>query len=162
MTTVAKLLENIKRGALADKKVKSPGPAYDALCAVFPPKSIIGRREYGVAVNVATQVAEHLARPETRPTSLRGQLFEYLETLGVLIEKYERERFPLAGKGITGAEMLKHLMEEHGIRQVDLKRELGGQSIVSAVLSGRRKLNTRQIAALSHKFHVSPSVFFDS
>lgn len=44
-------------------------------------------------------------------------------------------------------------MEQHGLRQSDLP-ELGPQSVVSAVLSGKRALNLRQVKALAARFHV--------
>lgn len=162
MNTMTKLLEDIRQEVLEDKKMKSPGPAYDSLCALFPLKAIEGRHEHGLAVEVAAKVTEYLISSKAKPAELRAQLSAYLEALGVQIEKYELEHFPAAGKGVSGAEILKYLMEEHGIKQIELKKELGGQSIVSSILSGKRKLNARQIAALAGKFHVSPSVFFDS
>ncbi len=55
--------------------------------------------------------------------------------------------------------LIPHLMEEHNLKQSDLAEELGGQSIVSAILNGKRKLNTRQVKVLSKRFNVSPAVF---
>jgi HTH-type transcriptional regulator / antitoxin HigA len=49
-------------------------------------------------------------------------------------------------------------MEEHDLKQSDLK-ELGSQGIVSEILSGQRRLNVRQIKALSKRFNVSPATF---
>ena len=50
-------------------------------------------------------------------------------------------------------------MEEHGLSQSELP-EVGSQGVVSEVLNGKRELNTRQIEALSLRFHLSPAVFF--
>jgi HTH-type transcriptional regulator/antitoxin HigA len=44
-------------------------------------------------------------------------------------------------------------MEQHGLRQRDLP-EVGAQSVVSAVLSGKRSLNLRQARALALRFQV--------
>jgi len=55
--------------------------------------------------------------------------------------------------------VLAYLMEEHGLKQTDLAAELGGQSIVSAILNGKRELNARQAKALGKRFKVSPAVF---
>jgi HTH-type transcriptional regulator / antitoxin HigA len=41
-----------------------------------------------------------------------------------------------------------------------LARDLGGESMVSEVLSGKRKLNAGQIEQLSRRFRVSRAVFF--
>jgi HTH-type transcriptional regulator/antitoxin HigA len=59
---------------------------------------------------------------------------------------------------IKGADSLRFLMEEHGLRQSDLP-EVGSQGVVSEILEGKRELNVRQIRALSRRFGVSPSVF---
>lgn len=53
----------------------------------------------------------------------------------------------------TPATRLAFLMEQHGLRQCDLP-EVGAQSVVSAVLSGKRDLNLRQIQALAKRFGV--------
>ncbi len=58
------------------------------------------------------------------------------------------------------AEVLKFLLEQHGLKQRDIAADLGGESVVSEVLSGRRKLNTTHIERLSNRFHVSPEIFF--
>jgi HTH-type transcriptional regulator / antitoxin HigA len=46
------------------------------------------------------------------------------------------------------------------VQQRDIAAELGSESTVSRVLSGKRQLNRHHIARLSRRFHVSPSVFF--
>ena len=58
----------------------------------------------------------------------------------------------------SGAEVLRFLMEEHGLTQSDLP-EVGSQDVVSEILSGKRELNVRQIRALAERFGVSSSVF---
>ncbi len=69
----------------------------------------------------------------------------------MLIEAYDREhhRLPEA----SGIDVLRFLMEEHGLAQKDLP-EIGGQGVVSEVLAGRRRLNLRQIQALAARFGV--------
>jgi HTH-type transcriptional regulator/antitoxin HigA len=49
-------------------------------------------------------------------------------------------------------------MEEQGLKQADLP-EIGSQGVVSEILSGKRKLNLRQVRLLSERFTVSPAVF---
>ena len=79
-----------------------------------------------------------------------------IDTLGTLIKDYENSHIPEPEADPLAN--LKYLMIEHGIKQNDLK-ELGSQGVVSEILSGKRKLNIRQIRALSKRFHVSPMVF---
>lgn len=55
--------------------------------------------------------------------------------------------------------MLRFFMEEHQLTHSNLP-ELGSQSVVSEILSGKKALNTRQVRALAQRFHVSPTVFY--
>jgi HTH-type transcriptional regulator/antitoxin HigA len=56
--------------------------------------------------------------------------------------------------------VLRFLLSQHGLKQRDIAAELGGESVVSEVLSGRRRLNASHIEQLSKRFNVSPAVFF--
>jgi HTH-type transcriptional regulator / antitoxin HigA len=82
-----------------------------------------------------------------------------IDTLGTLIKDYE-DRNIEEPKG-DPIEALKFLLEEHGLTQNDLK-EIGSQGVVSEILNKKRKLNLRQVVALSKRFSVSPSVFIES
>ena len=50
-------------------------------------------------------------------------------------------------------------MDQHKLRQSDLRDELGTQGVASEVLSGKRKINARQAKALAGRFGVSADVF---
>ncbi len=80
-----------------------------------------------------------------------------LDLLGEFIAAYEDTTSPLPDA--TPAEVLRLLMEQHGIKQGDLP-EIGSQGVVSELLSGKRELNKNQIARLSERFGVSPATFF--
>jgi HTH-type transcriptional regulator/antitoxin HigA len=92
---------------------------------------------------------------EPRPTPAQ---VEAIELLTLLIERYEEEHYALPQS--APADVLRFLLDQHGLKQRDLAAELGGESVVSEVLSGKRKLNTAHIEQLSKRFHVSPAVFF--
>lgn len=92
-----------------------------------------------------------------KPT--RAQV-EAIELLTLLIERYEEAHFPVPDA--SPAEVLRFLLERHGLKQRDLATDLGGESVVSEVLSGKRRLNATHIELLSKRFHVSPAVFFPS
>ena len=79
-----------------------------------------------------------------------------VDIVGDLIEDYETAHLPLPD--VTGVQALKFLMEQHGIKQSDL-REIGSQGVVSEILTGKRDLNIRQVRALSERFGVSPATF---
>jgi HTH-type transcriptional regulator / antitoxin HigA len=83
---------------------------------------------------------------------------EAIELLTLLVDRYESQRYPLPD--VDPAEMLRFLLDQNGLSQRDVVAELGSESTVSLVLSGRRSLNRDHIARLSARFHVSPAVFF--
>jgi HTH-type transcriptional regulator/antitoxin HigA len=94
---------------------------------------------------------------EPRPTRAQVQA---IELLTLLIERYEQENCTIPKA--SPADVLRFLIERHGLRQRDLASDLGGESVVSEVLSSKRKLNTARIEKLSRRFRVSPAVFFSS
>ena len=94
---------------------------------------------------------------EARPTPAQ---LKAIELLTLLIERYEEEHYKIPKA--SPADVLRFLIERHGLKQRDLAADLGGESVVSEVLSGKRKLNTAHIEHLSKRFRVSPAVFFPS
>lgn len=81
-----------------------------------------------------------------------------VDIVGDMIEDYESARHPLPAVAGAGAEALRFLMSQHGLKQSDLP-EIGSQGVVSEVLAGKRELNVRQIQALSKRFSVSADTF---
>ncbi len=79
-------------------------------------------------------------------------------TVGELIGDYDDAHYP--AQQVSALDMLRHLMEAHGIRQGELP-EVGSQGVVSEVLRGKRELNLRQVRALAKRFSVPASVFVD-
>jgi HTH-type transcriptional regulator / antitoxin HigA len=80
-------------------------------------------------------------------------IFALVALVAERIREYESRVYPWPNRS-TPASRLAFLMEQHGLRQCDLP-EVGAQSMVSAVLSGKRALNLRQIQALARRFSVS-------
>jgi Predicted transcription regulator containing HTH domain len=117
---------------------------------IRPILTIRNEQEYEQAVKRLNTLLDEIGADERHP------LYGLLDTLGTLIEAYEEKRHPIPAS--NGADVLRYLMEEHGLKQSDLP-EVGSQGVVSEVLSGKRELNVRQIRALARRFHVSPAVF---
>lgn len=106
--------------------------------------------EYQQLVALLDEVIDIVGEDESHP------LASLMETLGTLVETYEMQTIPeISGNPI---QTLQSLMEEHDLKQADLP-EIGTQGVVSDILSGKRKLNVRQIKALSKRFNVSTAVF---
>ena len=106
--------------------------------------------DYARAVDQLNELIDLVGTNEDHP------LYEFLDTLGTLIERYEDEHHDVPP--VSGADALRYLMDEHDLRQSDLP-EVGSQGIVSEILSGKRELNVRQIRELAQRFHVNPAVF---
>ncbi|WP_281430542.1 hypothetical protein, partial [Desulforhabdus sp. TSK] len=69
------------------------------------------------------------------------ELADFLELIGRLVEDYENEHIDIPDAPTH--EVLHFLMDQQGLEETDLSKELGGQPVVSAILSGRRKINVR-------------------
>ena len=82
-----------------------------------------------------------------------------VELLTLLIEDFEEKRYSLPPA--TPRDIVRHLMESNGLRQVDLIDVFGAESTVSEVLNGKRDLAKSHIEKLSLRFNVSPEVFFE-
>ena len=117
---------------------------------IRPYLSIRNEADYDRAVEQMNGLIDIVGTNEDDP------LYEFLDTLGTIIHAYEEKNIPMPA--LSGAEVLKYLMQEHGLRQVDFP-EVGSQGVVSEILNGKRELNVRQIRALARRFGVSPAVF---
>ena len=120
-------------------------PMVDEILAL--PRS---EEQYERLISFLDEVVDVVGEDESHP------LASLMETLGTLVATYEaRNVQEIEGDAV---EALRTLMAEHGLKQSDLQ-EVGSQGVVSEILSGRRKLNVRQIEALAERFKVSPGVF---
>ncbi|EKR63332.1 MULTISPECIES: type II toxin-antitoxin system HigA family antitoxin [Leptospira] len=108
------------------------------------------QKQYKKLVEILDNLIDEVGNNE------KHSLAPLMETIGNIIESYEFDHFiEIESDPI---EILKSLMEEHGLSQKDMK-ELGSQGVVSEILNGKRELNVRQIKVLSKRFNVSPAVF---
>jgi HTH-type transcriptional regulator / antitoxin HigA len=82
---------------------------------------------------------------------------EAMELLGVLIERYENDRYPI--NPAPPQDVVRFLLERNGLQQRDLVPEFGSEAAVSMFLSGKRSLTLEQIRRLSRRFQVEPGVF---
>jgi len=83
----------------------------------------------------------------------------YLQALADLIETYENAHVHIPP--LSGIELLRFLMDEHGLRQKDLAPLFGTASIASDVLSGKRPLAFSHIKRLSQRFGLPVDAFID-
>ena len=98
---------------------------------------------------------EELDRKGSRMSAAERRLADLLT---LLIEDFEEKHYAL--KPADPVTVLSELIEAIGLKQKHIVDVFGTPSIVSEVLSGKRKLTTEHIRRLSRRFHVSPEVFF--
>lgn len=127
-----------------------PGRFKD-LIAMLPPCIVRDESDYDNAI-------EMIDRLTSIPTLTKGQA-EYLETLSVLVEAYEREHHAIETSHISPREILAYLCEQNAVNASALGELLGNRSIGSKLLRGERELSKTHIRRLCERFKVSADLF---
>jgi HTH-type transcriptional regulator/antitoxin HigA len=83
-----------------------------------------------------------------------------LEILGILIDQYEKEHFPIDLP--DPIEAIKFRMEQLGYTQTDLAKVVGLKSRASEILSKKRKLSLDMIRQLHEKLNIPTDVLIQS
>lgn len=90
---------------------------------------------------------------DAEPNTKEG---DELEILGILVEKYENENFPIELP--DPIEAIKFRMEQLNYSQNDLAEVIGLKSRASEILNKKRKLSLEMIRKLSEKLHIPSEV----
>ncbi|WP_263081976.1 transcriptional regulator [Endozoicomonas sp. Mp262] len=126
----------------------------------FSEASFVGRIHNEVEYEQALELMDELIEDYDKYLPL-------IEVLSSSIEKWEdeSEQFSAFNKRIAalddGVAILRTIMDQYQLKADDLKNELGSKSLVSMILNGSRNLTRDHIQALSQRFKISPSVFFN-
>lgn len=83
-----------------------------------------------------------------------------LEILGMLIENYENEKFPVGFP--DPIEAIKFRMEQLGYTQTDLANVVGLKSRASEILNRKRKLSLEMIRQLHDKLNIPTEVLIQA
>ena len=83
-----------------------------------------------------------------------------LEVLGILIDKYENEKFPISLP--DPIEAIKFRMEQMGYNQNDLANIVGLKSRASEILNRKRKLSLEMIRQLHERLHIPTAVLIQT
>ena len=108
--------------------------------------------DYDALVAALDELLELVGDDEQHP------LASLASHMGELIEQYDDAHRPMPE--VRGADMLRHLMQWHGLDQSSLP-DVGTQSVISEILNGKRRLNVRQIKALTQRFGLPADLFLD-
>ena len=102
-----------------------------------------------------------LARLEVIFDSKKGtDTGDELEILGMLIEKYENEKFPIGFP--DPVEAIKFRMEQLGYNQTDLANVVGLKSRASEILNRKRKLSLEMIRQLHERLNIPTEVLIQA
>jgi HTH-type transcriptional regulator/antitoxin HigA len=87
-------------------------------------------------------------------TRLTREERERMEIMMTLMEAYEDGHHAVDTSGIGPIELLKTLLEDHGMNASDLGRLLGNRALGSLILNGKRELSKAHIRKLSEHFAI--------
>jgi HTH-type transcriptional regulator/antitoxin HigA len=94
---------------------------------------------------------------DAKPGTAAG---DELEVLGILIDNYEKEHYPVGFP--DPIEAIKFRMEQSGYSQNDLAEVVGLKSRASEILNKKRKLTLEMIRNLHAEFHIPTDVLIQS
>ncbi|MBD1429974.1 MULTISPECIES: helix-turn-helix domain-containing protein [Sphingobacterium] len=94
---------------------------------------------------------------DAKPGTKEG---DELEILGILLEKYENENFPIELP--DPIEAIKFRMEQLNYSQNDLAEIIGLKSRASEILNKKRKLSLEMIRKLTDKLHIPSEVLIQA
>jgi HTH-type transcriptional regulator/antitoxin HigA len=127
---------------------------YAGLCGLLMPRLVRDR----VDLENVRAVADAMAGQ-----TLSADQGDYFDMLCRLIEDYEQAHDPVPSPKVSGLEVLRHLLDEHGMSGADLSRLLGAhRTLGGMILRGERKLTVDHIRALSTHFGVPADLFLSA
>jgi HTH-type transcriptional regulator / antitoxin HigA len=126
---------------------------FDSLVQLHPPAAIHDEVAY-------ENTMEMINRLTAVPKPTKGQL-KYLDTLTILVERYEDDTEGTEPQGIGALAVLRYLMKDRAMTASDLGRLLGDRSLGPKILNGDRALSKAHIKILAKHFKVSPAVLLD-
>ncbi len=97
---------------------------------------------------------EELSVPERELSPEEGALAQLLQKL---ITDYDDKHYPIPDA--SPHEIVRYLMEQRELKQVDLVPVLGSRAQVSDVINGKRGISKAQAKKLAGFFHVSAELF---
>jgi len=82
---------------------------------------------------------------------------DYFDAIATFVEKYEAVHHAIDGPKMTPVQLLRSLMDEHGMSESDLGRLLGDRSLGHRILTGERELSKAHIRTLANHFRLNPA-----
>lgn len=82
---------------------------------------------------------------------------DYFDAVATFVEKYEAEHHAIDDVKLPPVELIRSLMDEHGMSESDLGRLLGDRSLGHRILTGERELSKSHIRIVAEHFSISPA-----
>jgi len=134
-------------------KTKTPScraipKAYTELVALLMPRPLHDDIDYRNALQVLESMAGFKMNRDQE---------DYFDAIATFVEKYEAEYHAMDGKPMTPVQLIRSLMDEHGMNESDLGRILGDRSLGHRILSGERELSKTHIRVVARHFSLNPA-----
>ena len=129
---------------------RSEADKYMNLIHRFPLKPIKDDTSHEEAVEV---IGELMGR------NLDAGSSDYLDTLILLVNKYEDENHTPKGTYLSPQDALRAIMNANNLSQAQVGKIIGSESAVSMFLAGERELSKAHIKALVARFKVDANLF---
>jgi HTH-type transcriptional regulator / antitoxin HigA len=134
-----------------------PPPDVQAILAAWLPlRGLMGvgavrsAEDHARATDLIARIIDEIGEDEQHP------LAEVLDLIDDQVSAYEAREIKIPDA--PPADILRFLMESHGLRQDDLA-DCAPQGRISDFLNGRRTISKRIAKALAHRFNVKADVF---
>lgn len=115
-------------------------------------KPIRNEKDYQTMLQFSKELAANLNGEEENP------LVDLIGVVTTLIEAWETQTRNAGIPNAEPREVLRHLLETHGLKQKDLAG-IASPTVVSDILAGRRAISKNVAKALAARFHADVSVF---
>ena len=142
--------------ALTRKPLRFPRYAdvpktYRELCELYLPRPIRDDEEDMAATEMMNVLAVF--------QKLNAEQRDYFDVLTEFVDAYDKAK-PVRWPKVKGLDVLKHMLDEHGLNAAELSRILGASRNLGAmILRGDRNLTLAHIRKLGAHFDVSPELF---
>ena len=131
-------------------KRRSEADSYMALIREFTLKPIRNDDEHEQAVEI---IGKLMGR------ELDAGAGAYLDTLILLVNKYEDENHTPPGEDLSPRQALRAIMRANNLSQAQMGKIIGSESAVSMFLNGERELSKSHIKAIAARFRVDAGLF---
>jgi HTH-type transcriptional regulator/antitoxin HigA len=121
---------------------------YAELVRILMPRPLHDKVDYRNALGVLDALAGH---------KLTRDQEDFFDAIATFVEKYESEKHAIETPNLSPIDLLRSLVEEHGMTESDLGRLLGDRSLGHRILAGQRDLSKVHIRTLAAHFALDPA-----